>query len=84
MYGYGDGGKQEIEDKVAGINIEEGKGEPRKETEGQPDDGADNTEKEEDLEKLIKSVVQDGEETKLGEAEREKTVDETATTAAEA
>ena len=84
MYGYGDEGKQEIEDKMAGMSIEESKGETDKETEGQPDDAAEKTEKEEDLEKLSKSVVQESEETNLGEGEREKKVDETATTAAEA
>ena len=81
--GYGEG-KQEIEDKMAGLTVGGAEGEAAKDVEGEPDLNAEENEKDEDLEKLSKNVVQDSQEVNIGEAEREKKVEEGATVAPEA
>jgi Mob1/phocein family len=84
LHGYSEEGKQEIEDKMAGLTVGGAKGEAAKDVEGEPDLNAEESEKDEDLEKLGKSVVQDSQEVNIGEAEREKKVEEGATVAPEA
>jgi hypothetical protein len=84
MCGYGEEGKQEIEDKMAGLTVGGAKGEAAKDVEGEPDLDAEGNEKDEDLERLSKSVVQDSQEANIGEAEREKQAEEGATVAPEA
>jgi hypothetical protein len=81
---YGEEGKQEIEDKMAGLTVGGAEGEAAKDVEGEPDLNAEENEKDEDLEKLSKNVVQDSQEVNIGEAEREKKVEEGATVAPEA
>ena len=54
LYGYGEEGKQEIEDKMAGLTVGGAKGEVAKDVEGEPDLNAEENEKDEDLEKLEK------------------------------
>jgi hypothetical protein len=82
MYGYGQEGKQEIEDKMAELNIEETKAEDLANAEGEPDAAVKDTERDNGLEKLSNKVVQESQETNIGEVEREKKVDEDATMAA--
>jgi hypothetical protein len=81
---YGEEGKQEIEDKMAGLTVGGAEGEAAKDVEGEPDLNTEENEKDEDLEKLSKNVVQDSQEVNVGEAEREKKVEEGATVAPEA
>jgi hypothetical protein len=81
---YGEEGKQEIEDKMAGLTVGGAEGEAAKDVEGEPDLNTEENEKDEDLEKLSKNVVQDSQEVNIGEAEREKKVEEGATVAPEA
>jgi hypothetical protein len=84
MYGYGQEGKQEIEDKMAGLNLEETKAEEAGKTEEEPDATVKDADQDRDLENLSQKVVQESQETNLGEAEREKKVDEGMTLAIEA
>ena len=84
MYGYGEEGKQGIEDKMAGLTVGGAKGEATKDVEGEPDLDAEGNEKDEDLEKLSKRVVQDSQEVNIGEEEREQQAEEGATVAPEA
>ena len=86
MYGYGEEGKQEIEDKMAGLNAEEAEGEMDKGTgrESEVAAGQDEDKREDDLEKLSKTVVQESQEPNLGEAERETKVDKSPAVAPEA
>jgi hypothetical protein len=82
-YGYGDEGKREMEDKIPGLNVGEAKTEGTEET-GEPDAAVEEAEKDHDLENLSKKVVQESQEANIGEAEREKKVQEGATVASEA
>jgi hypothetical protein len=84
MYEYGEEGKQGIEDKMAGLTVGGAKGEAAKDVEGEPDLDAEENEKDEDLEKLSKRVVQDSQEVNIGEEEREQQAEEGATVAPEA
>jgi hypothetical protein len=81
LYGYSEEGKQEIEDKMAGLTVGEGKGEAAKDVEGEPDLNTEENEKDEDLEKRSKSVVQDSQEVNISEVECEKKVEEGGTVA---
>jgi hypothetical protein len=84
MYGSSPEGKQEVEDKMAGLNLEETKVEESGKTEEEPDAAVKDAEQDSDLENPSQQVVQESQETNIGEAEREKNVDEGMTLAIEA
>lgn len=83
MHGDGEEGNRESEVKTAGLNVEEAKDEGMEGTEGEPDAAAEDAKEDDDLEKLSRKVVQESQETNIGEAEREKKVDQDATSAPE-
>jgi hypothetical protein len=82
-YGYSDEGKREIEEKMGGLNVGEAKVEGTDEN-GEPDAAVEEAEKDHDLEKLSKEVVQESQEVNIGEAEREKKVQDGSTVVPEA
>lgn len=87
MYGYGEEGEKEIEEKMAAIDIKD-KGEQERieaTDEGEPDEGVESATEEApkaddgtDLNELSKKIVHDSQEINTGEAEREKKVNESA------
>jgi hypothetical protein len=78
---YGQEGKQEFEDKVAGLNSEEAKAKNLAMAEGEPGAAVKDGGKDADMEKLSKNVVQESQETNVSEAEHEDKVDEGTTVA---
>jgi hypothetical protein len=84
MYGDGEEGKQEVEDKMAGLNVGDADREGAKEAEGGPDPAMEDADKDNNLEKLSKNMVQESQEANIGEAERETKAHEVATMAPEA
>jgi hypothetical protein len=78
---YGQEGKQEFEDKVAGLNIEEARAKNLEMTEGEPGAAVEDGGKDTDMENLSKKVMQESQETNVSEAEHEDKVDEGTTVA---
>ena len=84
MHGHGDEGRREIEDRMAGLSVEEATVRDTNEAEREPEAAVEDAEKDVDLKKLSKSAVQESQEANIGEAEREKKADEGAILAPEA